>query len=156
MTKSGQAVCLEQRIAKQKKRTAKATSAIRARCIDCTGGSFTDVRNCSFEGCTLHPYRGGSNPFHGKEKPSHYLPLRSAIRVDGIKAAILASHVDFIVCAQRGRRRYAASGQKGPVLRAIGIDCVKLAVARANEYPIVDPNRRGGCYGPTRSKKPVW
>ena len=31
--------------------------AIRAKCLDCSGGSPADVRRCSFTKCPLYPYR---------------------------------------------------------------------------------------------------
>lgn len=36
--------------------------AIKRRCLDCSGGSKAEVRNCKRVGCDLHPYRLGSNP----------------------------------------------------------------------------------------------
>ncbi len=36
--------------------------AIRARCIDCCGGSLKDVRECDHENCATYPYRMGTNP----------------------------------------------------------------------------------------------
>lgn len=36
--------------------------AIRSRCIDCSGGSLGEVRSCSHESCSLHPFRMGRNP----------------------------------------------------------------------------------------------
>lgn len=32
-------------------------TAIRAKCLDCSGGSPADVRHCIFKNCTLYPYR---------------------------------------------------------------------------------------------------
>lgn len=32
-------------------------TAIRAKCLDCSGGSPADVRRCSFKNCPLYPYR---------------------------------------------------------------------------------------------------
>ena len=37
--------------------------AIRAKCIDCCGGSPALVRECHIEACALHPFRMGRNPF---------------------------------------------------------------------------------------------
>ena len=37
--------------------------AIRAKCIDCCGGSVADVRECHITRCALHPFRMGRNPF---------------------------------------------------------------------------------------------
>ena len=40
--------------------------AIRAKCIDCSGGSMTEARKCVAVGCALWPFRMGKNPFYGK------------------------------------------------------------------------------------------
>lgn len=42
--------------------------AIRAQCIDCSGGSLKEVRECAFKDCPLHPYRMGKNPYHKNSK----------------------------------------------------------------------------------------
>jgi hypothetical protein len=39
-----------------------AIRAIRAKCIDCSGGSQTEARKCTAIGCALWPYRMGTNP----------------------------------------------------------------------------------------------
>lgn len=39
--------------------------SIRARCLDCSGGSSKEVRECSFTDCPLYEYRLGHRP---KEK----------------------------------------------------------------------------------------
>ena len=39
--------------------------AIRAKCLDCSGGSEAEVRKCVAFGCPLWPLRMGRNPFHG-------------------------------------------------------------------------------------------
>lgn len=36
--------------------------AIRAKCIDCCCGDKKEVRECSIENCSLHPYRMGKRP----------------------------------------------------------------------------------------------
>ena len=33
--------------------------AIRERCLNCSGWSFVDVKNCEFKNCSLYPYRSG-------------------------------------------------------------------------------------------------
>jgi hypothetical protein len=49
--------------------------AIRAKCIDCSGGSRAEVRRCTVTDCSLYPYRMGKNPYHGlstrQRKGSH-------------------------------------------------------------------------------------
>ncbi|GLS43735.1 hypothetical protein [Methylobacterium brachythecii] len=39
--------------------------AIRAKCIDCSGGKVSEVRRCVATTCPLWPLRMGTNPFHG-------------------------------------------------------------------------------------------
>jgi hypothetical protein len=41
--------------------------AIRANCLDCSGGVASEVRKCVAVTCPLWPLRMGSNPFHGKK-----------------------------------------------------------------------------------------
>jgi hypothetical protein len=42
------------------------SKAIRAKCIDCSGGNPTEVRKCVAIGCALWPFRMGPSPFRGK------------------------------------------------------------------------------------------
>ena len=37
--------------------------AIRLFCIECMGGSFEEVKNCSSQKCAIYPFRLGKNPF---------------------------------------------------------------------------------------------
>lgn len=41
-------------------------SAIRAKCVDCCGGSPGEVRKCTAVSCPLWPMRMGRNPFYGQ------------------------------------------------------------------------------------------
>ena len=41
--------------------------AIRAFCLDCCGGSPTEVRECSAKSCQLKPFRFGKNPYIKRE-----------------------------------------------------------------------------------------
>ena len=36
--------------------------AIKNHCLDCSGGTPSEVRKCSNTECTLYPFRQGSNP----------------------------------------------------------------------------------------------
>ena len=36
--------------------------AIRAKCLDCCCGDRREVRECTIEKCSLHPYRMGKRP----------------------------------------------------------------------------------------------
>ena len=40
--------------------------AIRAKCVDCSGGSESEARKCVAFGCALWPFRMGVNPFHAR------------------------------------------------------------------------------------------
>lgn len=40
------------------------SKAVRAKCIDCSGGNATEVRKCVTIRCALWPFRMGVNPFH--------------------------------------------------------------------------------------------
>lgn len=64
------------------------TRAIRAKCIDCSGGSDTEARKCVAVGCPLWPFRMGSNPF----RPVSEAQLASAARARAAaRAAFLPS-----------------------------------------------------------------
>lgn len=36
--------------------------AIRAKCLDCSGGSSTEADRCPIKDCPLYPFRKGHNP----------------------------------------------------------------------------------------------
>jgi len=42
--------------------------AIRAKCLDCCGGSEAEVRKCTAIGCPLWPFRMGRSPFHARAR----------------------------------------------------------------------------------------
>jgi len=37
--------------------------AIRAKCLDCSGGMPSEVRDCLVRNCALYPFRMGTNPW---------------------------------------------------------------------------------------------
>lgn len=39
-------------------------TAIRAKCVECSGGSFKEIECCTVKVCALHPFRMGINPFN--------------------------------------------------------------------------------------------
>jgi len=43
--------------------------AIRLYCLECSGGSFKDVRECVIPDCPLYPFRLGKNPNYTNTKP---------------------------------------------------------------------------------------
>lgn len=40
--------------------------AIRAKCLDCSGGQTAEVKLCDRVNCPLYPFRMGTNPFRAK------------------------------------------------------------------------------------------
>lgn len=55
--------------------------AIRAKCLDCSGGSGKEVRECRVISCSLHPYRMGKRPAtleRLQQKKQHGLREQSA------------------------------------------------------------------------------
>jgi hypothetical protein len=36
--------------------------AIRQNCLECSGGSYVEVKNCPIKTCAYYPYRLGKNP----------------------------------------------------------------------------------------------
>lgn len=41
-------------------------SAIRAKCVECSGGALSEVRECPITKCALWPYRMGTDPNNKK------------------------------------------------------------------------------------------
>ena len=37
--------------------------AIREKCLDCSGNNQAEIKRCEIEGCALHPFRMGKNPY---------------------------------------------------------------------------------------------
>ena len=48
--------------------------AIRAKCLECCGGSPKEVRLCPDVSCALHPFRTGTNPFPRRKRKVKALP----------------------------------------------------------------------------------
>jgi len=42
--------------------------AIRAKCIDCSGGSVSEVNLCAITDCPLYAYRSGKSPFRKRRR----------------------------------------------------------------------------------------
>jgi hypothetical protein len=62
----------------------RALKAVRAKCLDCTGGSAQEVRLCPSYHCALWPYRLGKRPSDQlyTEKPPRYAPPRHLPTLD--------------------------------------------------------------------------
>jgi len=57
--------------------------AIRAKCLDCSGGSHAEVADCLVKSCALYPFRMGKNPWRAQASEAQ----REARRRTGQKAA---------------------------------------------------------------------
>ncbi|WP_031388135.1 hypothetical protein [Desulfonatronum thiodismutans] len=61
-----------------KKRTLRnPLKAIRAKCLECCGGSPKEVRLCPDFSCALHPFRTGTNPFPRRKRKATPPPAAS-------------------------------------------------------------------------------
>ncbi len=61
-----------------KKRTHRnPLKAIRAKCLECCGGSPKEVRLCPDVACALHPFRSGTTPFLRRKRKAKTLPATS-------------------------------------------------------------------------------
>jgi hypothetical protein len=52
--------------------------AIRAKCLDCSGGSHADVAGCLVRICPLYPFRMGHNPWRAKVSDARREAARKA------------------------------------------------------------------------------
>lgn len=43
--------------------------AIRAKCMDCTDGQYTEIDECPITDCPLYAFRYGKNPYHKRASP---------------------------------------------------------------------------------------
>lgn len=55
--------------------------AIRLRCLDCSGDSYTEVELCPVTNCSLWHYRFGKNPFRKKREMSEENRMKAAERI---------------------------------------------------------------------------
>ena len=61
----------------------RALSAIRAKCLDCSGKSVREVERCLVKDCPLYPFRRGSMP----EEKKRITKLRGQIGIKDILEA---------------------------------------------------------------------
>ena len=61
--------------------------ALRARCLDCSCGSASEVRKCTAVACPSWPFRMGTNPFRQKRVLSDEQKLAMAERLAKARAA---------------------------------------------------------------------
>jgi hypothetical protein len=58
--------------------------AIRAKCLDCSGGMASEVRDCLVRNCALYPFRMGKNPWRVKVSESQQeASRRNAAKLKG-------------------------------------------------------------------------
>lgn len=46
----------------EKMKTLTPIKAIRKKCLECSGGQYSEIRNCTGTECPLYPYRLGKRP----------------------------------------------------------------------------------------------
>lgn len=51
-------------------KTVSPQKAIRQFCLDCCGGSSSEVKSCTAAKCALYPFRFGKNPFRANRELS--------------------------------------------------------------------------------------
>ena len=51
-----------------------ALKALRLRCVDCSGGSTAEVRECEFKQCPSWPFRMGTNPWRAPQSEAQPRP----------------------------------------------------------------------------------
>lgn len=52
--------------------------AIRAKCLECSGGSYAEVTACPVTGCALYSYRSGHRPKTAEGKRRELTPAQAA------------------------------------------------------------------------------
>ncbi len=60
--------------------------AIRAFCLDCCGGSASDVKDCTSKICQLKPFRFGKNPYRTKREMTEEQRERAIKRLEMARA----------------------------------------------------------------------
>lgn len=55
-------------IQRYKSKVRNPLTAIRAKCVECSGGSLKEVAECQVKTCALIPFRMGINPFNKKTR----------------------------------------------------------------------------------------
>ena len=61
--------------------------AIRAKCLDCSGGSSEEVKSCPVTDCPLYPFRRGRNPFRTPRVMTDEQKAEARARFDIARAA---------------------------------------------------------------------
>jgi len=53
--------------------------AVRAKCLDCSGGSHAEAANCVVTTCQLYPFRLGANPWRAERSDAQQEASRRAL-----------------------------------------------------------------------------
>lgn len=104
--------------------------AIRKRCLDCSGFIPSEVRNCEFEDCPLHPFRSG----RGKQSA---VAREKAIREYCLVWCMLNQPVEVSLCPSVGCQLYPYRNTSAPKSKNVHI--------RENTEGAFQPE--GGRYG---------
>lgn len=59
--------------------------AIREKCLECSCGSITEVKDCPVTKCALHPFRLGKNPYRAKRELTDEQKEAMAVRLASIR-----------------------------------------------------------------------
>lgn len=106
-------------IADRRERRVSPMQAIRAKCLNCSGGRPREVRDCPVTDCALYPFRDGKNP--NRRPPSE-------ARRAAMQAAARKSHAN---------RRKAAQG----AAQDAGDACEVVAMLRAEQPSTLLPEQ---------------
>ena len=79
---------------KEKIQATNPVKAIRRKCLDCSGDSTEEVRNCVIEDCALYPFRMGRNPFRTKRELSPERKAQMAERLAKMREKKAAKSAD--------------------------------------------------------------
>ena len=65
----------------EEKKLTNPVKAIRAFCVECSGGSTNEVKLCQSPRCALYPFRLGRNPYRAKRELTEDQRLAAAERL---------------------------------------------------------------------------
>jgi hypothetical protein len=83
------------------------SAIIRAKCIDCSGGSRFEADHCTAVKCALWPYRRGTNPFSGRRCNSRSFKSTASRPVLSNPATVPSAETAFLAVSGE---RHGASG----------------------------------------------
>jgi hypothetical protein len=65
--------------------------AIRAKCLDCAGGSHAEIADCLVKSCALYPFRMGANPWRAEASEAQREAARKAAAAHKNRRALQGS-----------------------------------------------------------------